>query len=150
MNLARPAAILAAILCLAASSDPDERLTDSRQEARARALFQETRCLVCQGQSIDDSDADLAHDLRQIIRRQVAAGQTDGQVRAFLVSRYGDFVLFRPPLSIANALLWSSPFLVGVLGLALLAFRARRRAGSPALSPQERARIDVLRQDDEL
>lgn len=150
MSTRRLAMALCALLCLAAAADPADRLANPIQESRAQAIFQETRCLICQGQSIDDSDADLAHDLRQIIRGQIAAGRTDGDVRAFLVSRYGEFVLLRPPLSLGNALLWSSPFLVGLLGLGLLVFRARRRAAPPTLSPREEARIDLLCQDDEL
>ncbi len=150
MSTRRLATAFCALLCLAAAADPADRLANPVQESRARTIFQETRCLICQGQSIDDSDADLAHDLRQIIRAQIASGRTDGQVRAFLVSRYGEFVLLRPPLSLDNALLWSSPFLVGLLGLALLVFRAPRRTGPPTLSPREEARIDLLRQDEEL
>jgi len=148
MNLARPAAILAAILCLAASSDPDERLTDSRQEARARALFQETRCLVCQGQSIDDSDSELAHDLRRIIRGQVAAGRSDGAIRDFLVARYGEFVLFRPRLTATNTLLWGAPFLAAGLGVVLFLRRRKTRDAVAALTSEEEARLADLRGDD--
>ena len=133
MSRTRLAAVLAAVVCLGAAADPAERLADPAREARARALFQETRCLVCQGQSIDDSDADLARDLRQIIRGQVAAGRSDGQVRDFLTARYGDFVLLRPPLAARNAALWIGPFLVGLLGIGVLWARLRRPA--PPVTP---------------
>ena len=145
----RLAAVLCALVCLAAAADPAERLADPVQEARARHILQETRCLVCQGQSIDDSDADLAHDLRHIIRAQVAAGRSNAEIRGFLVSRYGEFVLLRPPFSLSNALLWGAPFAVGLLGLGLLIFRGKSRAPAPALSAQEEARIDAIRSDQE-
>ena len=150
MTPRRLAIVLGAILCVAASADPAERLADPSAEARARALFQETRCLVCQGQSIDDSDAELAHDLRQIIRAQVAAGRSPGQIRTFLTARYGDYVLMRPPFSWSNAALWTSPFLVGLVGLGLLAFRLRRPAPieAPSLSAEEDARLAQLAGED--
>jgi len=137
-------AILAAILCLAAAGDPAERLPDGRQEARARAIFRETRCLVCQGQSIDDSDSELARDLRRIVRDQVAAGRSDGAIRDFLVARYGEFVLFRPRLTLTNGLLWGGPFLAAAIGAVLLV-RRRRTGGEPeALSAEEEVRIAAL------
>ena len=148
MTARRMALIFGALLCLAAEADPAERLADPAAEARARALFQETRCLVCQGQSIDDSEAPLAHDLRQIIRGQIAAGHSPGQVRAFLTARYGDYVLLRPPLSPANALLWAGPFLVGLLGLGLLLGRYSRANATPQLSSDEAERLAALESDD--
>ena len=148
MTARRMALIFGALACLAAEADPAERLADPAAESRARALFQETRCLVCQGQSIDDSDAALAHDLRQIIRGQVAAGRSPGQVRAFLTARYGDFVLLRPPLSPANAILWTAPFLVGLVGLGLLVGRYRRPTTSAPLSPEETERLAALDSQD--
>lgn len=144
MTARRLALLFGALLCLAAEADPAERLADPAAEARARALFQETRCLVCQGQSIDDSDAELAHDLRQVIRGQIAAGRSPGEVRAFLTARYGDFVLLRPPLSPANAILWAGPFLVGLLGLGLLFGRYRRAGETPPLSPEDAERLRAL------
>ena len=132
---------MAALFCIAGASEPTDRLHNPQQEARARALFTETRCLVCQGQSIDDSDAELAGDLRHIIRGQIEAGQSDGQVREFLRARYGDFVLLRPPLSLANSLLWGAPFAVIGLGLAVLAQRRRRPQTAVDLSAEEQARL---------
>ena len=81
--------VAAALLCTAGASDPGERMKDPAQEARAERLFTQLRCLVCQNESIDESQADLARDLRQIVRQQVAAGRSDAQIRAFLVARYG-------------------------------------------------------------
>ncbi|MGI9168628.1 MAG: cytochrome c-type biogenesis protein [Caulobacteraceae bacterium] len=144
MTAARLLAVTGAILCLAAAADPADRLAEPGREARARALFRETRCLVCQGESIDDSDAALADDLRRIVRAQVRAGRTDGQIRAFLAARYGDFVLLRPPFSIANAVLWSAPFLVALLGAGLLVSRRRPPAPPPDLSAEEEARLAAL------
>lgn len=139
------AAVFGAIMCLAAAADPSERLSDPAREARARALFKETRCLVCQGESIDDSDAPLAADLRRAIRDRLAAGASNVQVRAFLAARYGDFVLFRPRMSWTNAFLWSGPFLVALVGVVLLVARQRARtAAEPELSPEEEARIAGL------
>jgi cytochrome c-type biogenesis protein CcmH len=142
----RALAILGAVLCLAAASDPAERLADPAQEARARALFREVRCLVCQNESIDDSQAELASDLRKLVRDEIATGKSDAEVRAYLVSRYGEFVLLKPAISWGNAALWGAPFAVVVLGGALLAVNLRRRRASeePGLSPEETARIEVL------
>ncbi|HEY2178869.1 MAG TPA: cytochrome c-type biogenesis protein [Caulobacteraceae bacterium] len=145
MTWRRWAAMAGAALCLAAATDPAERLSDPAREARARALFRETRCLVCQGESIDESDAALAADLRRAVRGRLAAGQSDEEVRSFLVARYGDFVLFRPPLSLTNALLWSAPFVVALAGLGLLVTRHRRLGEPPTpLSPAEVARLAEL------
>src|SRR3569833_1398253 len=99
----------AALFCMGGASDPGERMKDPAQEARAEHLFTQLRCLVCQNESIDDSEADLARDLRQIVRQQVAAGRSDAQIRSFLVDRYGEFILLKPKFSIGNALLWLAP-----------------------------------------
>jgi cytochrome c-type biogenesis protein CcmH len=136
--------LLAAVVSLAAASDPSERLPDPAQEARARALFREVRCLVCQNESIDDSDADLAHDLRQVVREQVAAGRSDAQVKGFLTDRYGEFVLLRPAFSPGNAVLWLTPLLAVLAGLALLFLRLKARPASDALTPDEETRLAVL------
>ena len=141
---ARLIAALAAVACIAAASDPAERLGDHAKEARARALFQEIRCLVCQGESIDDSDADLAKDLRAIVRGQIAAGRSDADVRAYLRARYGDFVLLRPPFSLGNALLWGAPLLVVAAGASLFILRQRTQATPVLLSASEEAELDVL------
>jgi len=118
--------IVAVILTLcvggAAALSPSERLPDSRQEARARDISAELRCLVCQNQSIDDSDADLAKDLRRLVRERISAGDSNAEVKDYLVSRYGEFVLLKPVFSLRNALLWLLPFIALVAGL----FAARR------------------------
>jgi cytochrome c-type biogenesis protein CcmH len=125
-------AAVAAVFCMAAASDPSERLPDPAQEARARHIFEQVRCLVCQNESIDDSQAELARDLRHIVRDQIRAGRSDGEVKRFLVDRYGEFVLLRPSLSLGNAALWGGPFLVVILGLVLLWGRLRSRRAEPA------------------
>ena len=142
---------LSALLCLAAAQDPTERLPDPAQEARARALFQEVRCVVCQNESIDDSEAELAVDLRREVRRQVAAGKTDAEVRAFLVDRYGEFVLFKPTFSAPNLVLWLSPMLLLLFGGGYLLWRARRSPAQTApesLSEAEEAALHALTRED--
>ncbi len=127
---------------------PDEVLPDPALEARARVLSQELRCLVCQNQSIDDSDALLARDLRLLLRERLKSGDSDRQVLDFLVARYGEFVLLRPPLSWHTALLWLTPGGLLILGIiALVAAgrcRARPNLAEPALTPQETAQLKGL------
>jgi cytochrome c-type biogenesis protein CcmH len=127
---------------------PDEIMSDPVKESRARDLSRELRCMVCQNQSIDDSDAPLARDLRILVRERLAAGETDAEVKAFLVARYGDFVLLRPPLDWRTALLWSAPFLVLLVGAAgaMVALRRRRaRPAAPApLSAAEEQALDRI------
>jgi cytochrome c-type biogenesis protein CcmH len=138
---------LAALTLLtgAAADDPADRLKDPAKEARARALFREIRCLVCQNESIDESDADLAEDLRRIVRERVAGGATNGQIKAFLISRYGEFVLERPTFSASNAVLWGTPFLVVAAGTAVLFLRRRRAAPEvEPLSAEEEAKLADL------
>jgi cytochrome c-type biogenesis protein CcmH len=130
---------------------PDEILADPVLEGRARTLSQELRCMVCQNQSIDDSDAPLAKDLRVLVRERLTAGDSDGQVIDFLVARYGEFVLLKPRLSAHTALLWLAPFgvvLLGVWGLVSL-WRRRRTESAPEiaqapLSAAEQARVSEL------
>ena len=142
-------ALVAVALLGAAAADPADRLANPAQEARARTLFRDIRCLVCQSQSIDESDADLARDLRQIVRAQVAAGRSDDQIRAYLVTRYGQFVLLTPRMSLANAALWAGPLLVVLIGGAALVLRGRRRALEPApLSAEEEAAVQNLSSDE--
>ncbi|HRD46772.1 MAG TPA: cytochrome c-type biogenesis protein CcmH [Caulobacter sp.] len=141
--------ILSAVLCMAAASDPSERLPDPAQEATAREIFREVRCLVCQNESIDDSDADLARDLRRVVREQVAAGRDEAQVKAFLTERYGEYVLLRPAFSVGNAALWLAPFLAAIGGFAFLLVRARRREDPAALSAEEEERLAKLLDDGE-
>jgi len=143
--------VLAALACMAAASDPSERLPDPAQEARARDLFKEVRCLVCQNESIDDSEAALAHDLRLLVRDQVKQGRSDDEIRAFLTERYGEFVLLKPPFSPGNAVLWLTPLAVllagGGLMVALLRRRASAEAAPEALSAEEEARLKGLLAD---
>ena len=106
--------------------DPGEALTNPELETRARALSQELRCLVCQNQSIDDSDAPLARDLRQMVRNRLLAGDSDAQIRAAVVARYGEFALFRPRLASHTALLWAMPILILLLG-GFFGFRLMRQ-----------------------
>ncbi|WP_367575998.1 cytochrome c-type biogenesis protein [Phenylobacterium montanum] len=137
---------LAALAMVAAAADPAERLQNPSQEAHARALFQQVRCVVCQNESIDDSEADVARDLRRAIREQVASGASDDQIRAYLVARYGEFVLLKPRLSLGNSLLWLAPFALVLAGLGVFAWRARNAPAAPAdeLTPEEEARLRRL------
>lgn len=138
--------VLAAVFCLGAAADPAERLADPAQEARARALFAAVRCVVCQNESIDDSEASLAHDLRQTIRGQIAAGRSDAEVRAFLLKRYGEFILLKPRFSLDNAALWVTPFFIVLAGGTMLLWRARRPpAPVEDLTVQEEARLAQLK-----
>jgi cytochrome c-type biogenesis protein CcmH len=148
MRLRALAAVFAGLLCIAAAADPADRLPDPAQEARARAIFADVRCLVCQNESIDDSEAELAGDLRRTIREQVKAGRSDAQIKQFLTDRYGEFVLMTPRFSLTNLALWTGPFLVVVLGAGLLATRLRNRTGEPELSPEEAERVRRLSQTD--
>ena len=136
----------------AAAIRPDEILADPALETRARNLGKELRCLVCQNQSIDDSEADLARDLRKLVRERLVAGDSDPAIRTFLVDRYGDFVRLDPPLRVATAVLWFGPALVLVLGAFGIAvfLRHRRPVASPAALDQvDRARLErVLAEDD--
>jgi cytochrome c-type biogenesis protein CcmH len=144
--------LLMAVVLLAAPAHavrPDEMLADPALEARAREIGQELRCLVCRNQSIDDSDADLAHDLRVLVRERVTAGDSNDQVIAYVRSRYGDFVLLRPPFEIGTLLLWGGPLLILLLGGFGVSrfYRARASAGASeaaALSPEERRRLQAV------
>ena len=135
---------LLALACVAAA--PPDALRDPAQEAHAHVLFRQIRCLVCQNESIDDSEAPLAGDLRHLVRQQVAAGRSDADIRTFLVQRYGEFVLLKPPFSPANAALWLTPFVIVGGGLAVLAVRSRkpRTPLEPPLDPAEEARLAAL------
>ena len=132
----------------ASAVEPDEILKDPALEARARALSKELRCLVCQNQSIDDSDADLARDLRVVVRERLVAGDSDDQVMAYVTARYGDFVLLRPPIKPITYALWFGPAVVFVLGIAgvVVFYRRRARASVAAapLSEEERRRLERL------
>ena len=143
--------LVAAIVLAAAPAHavrPDEMLADPALEARARDIGRELRCLVCRNQSIDDSDADLAHDLRVLVRERIKAGDTNAQVTAYIRSRYGDFVLLRPPLALGTVLLWAGPGLILLLGVfgAARFYRTRARDPGPgaALSPDEQRRLKAV------
>lgn len=138
--------IIAALACMgAAASDPAERLADPAKEARARTLFTQIRCVVCQNQSIDESDADLARDLRVTVRRQIAQGWSDAQIRAFLVGRYGEFILLKPQWSLGNAALWLTPFLIVLVGGGVFLARLRtNQTLGEALTADEEARMKQI------
>ena len=127
---------------------PDEMLKDPALEARARRISEELRCMVCQNQSIDDSEAPLAHDLRVLVRQRITAGDNDKQVLDYLVARYGDFVLLRPPFQLDTLLLWGLPPFALAAGLVGLLLMARRRRTVPlqpdALSAEEQAKVATL------
>jgi cytochrome c-type biogenesis protein CcmH/NrfF len=125
---------------------PDEMLADPALEARARALSEGLRCLVCQNQSIDESDADLARDLRILVRERITAGDTDDEAMDYIVSRYGEFVLLKPRFGLRNALLWGAPFLL-LIGGAIFVFRASRKkqpVEAASLSKEEQAALDDM------
>ena len=129
---------------------PGEVLSDSKLEQRARGISLGLRCLVCQNQSIDDSDAQVAQDLRRVVRQRLVAGDSDAEVRAYIVDRYGDFVLLKPPFNARTLLLWLGPVIVLLCGGALVLWgRRRARAGTPALSAAEQAELQKLLDDRE-
>jgi len=134
-----------AIFSPAFAVEPSERLADPVMEARARAIATELRCLVCQNQSIDDSDAPLAKDLRLLLREQLQKGASDAEAKAYLVARYGDFVLLRPPVKLTTLLLWGTPLIALAAGGFALLRAWRRRGALPAapapLSEAERAKL---------
>lgn len=135
-----------------AAVQPDEILQNPALEARARTLSQQLRCMVCQNESIDDSDAPLARDLRVLVRERLEAGDSDAQVLDFLVARYGEFVLLKPRLSWRTAILWGLPPGLLLGGLALLVVAAARRRGrerepTPDLTPAEQARLKKILAD---
>lgn len=147
-------ALLGALAGPASAYQPDEVLADPALEARARDLSKGLRCLVCQNQSIDDSDAPLARDLRIILRERLTAGDTNDQAIAFITARYGDFVLLRPPVSPATWALWFGPaalLLIGAGGLVVALRRRKAAAEAPpaALSEAERARLATLLKDED-
>ena len=150
--------LLALVLLLSAPAfswaavQPNEMLQNPALEARARTLSQQLRCMVCQNESIDDSDAPLAHDLRVLVRERLEAGDSDAQVLDFLVARYGEFVLLKPRLSWRTAILWGLPPGLLLGGFALLVVAAARRRGrvrepTPDLTPAEQARLKKILAD---
>lgn len=141
--------VVALLLAMpAAAVEPDEMLDDPVLEQRARALSAEIRCVVCQNESIDSSNAEIARELRLLVRERLVAGDSDREVLDYLVARYGDFVLLRPPLEPGTWLLWFGPFVILLLGaLAVVVYFRRQRAAAaapPALSEEEEARLGRL------
>jgi cytochrome c-type biogenesis protein CcmH len=137
---------LSAFSAPAVAVQPDEVLKNPALEQRARGISSGLRCLVCQNQSIDDSDAPLAKDLRILVRERLSAGDSDGAVIDFVVARYGDFVLLRPPMNARTIALWAAPFLIVLFGAAFL-WRQRNRSAAPVSAPltaEEQARLDEL------
>lgn len=131
---------------------PDEMLPDATLESRARTISQDLRCLVCQNQSIDDSNAPLARDLRLLVRERLRAGDSDAAAVAYIQARYGDFVLLRPPFQANTLILWLGPFAVLALALGGVGLWLRRRRSAPIgaetpLSAEERARLARLLED---
>jgi cytochrome c-type biogenesis protein CcmH len=143
-------ALLVALTAPALAVQPDEVLKDPQLEARARALSQHLRCMVCQNQSIDDSDAPLARDLRLLVRERLSAGDSDSQVIDFLVSRYGEFVLLKPRFEWHTAALWLLPPVILLAGgiAVFLSTRRRSAVSDPALTEAERGKLsEILRGD---
>ncbi len=147
-------ALFLAIPAALAATNERELLSDPAKEERARGLTKQLRCLVCQNQSIDDSDAELAQDLRRIVREEVQAGKSDDEILSSLVERYGDFVLLKPPVRPTTWGLWFGPFVLVAIGaLGVVAFvrtRARNPDSAPApLSAEEAAELERLRRAEE-
>ena len=147
---ARSQCIALLLLCAlpALAVEPTEMLKDPALEARARQIGQALRCVVCQNQSIDDSQAEVAHDMRRAVRERLQAGDSDDQVFAYMVARYGDYVLLKPPFKARTLVLWlGAPALLLIAGVALL-FAARRRrtatVAPPPLNEEERVRLSVI------
>jgi cytochrome c-type biogenesis protein CcmH len=148
--------LIAAVVWCAASPalavNPNEELANPRLEARARKIGSELRCVVCQNQTIDDSDAPLASDLRVLIRQRLTAGDSDAQAIAFVVDRYGRFVLMKPPMERDTLILWWGPAVVvgiGALATVLYARNRGRAPEAPPLDPEERARLARIVGEDE-
>jgi cytochrome c-type biogenesis protein CcmH len=139
------AMIFGLLTSVALAVQPDEQLADPSLEARARDISGGLRCLVCQNQSIDDSDAPLARDLRLLVRERLQAGDSDDGVRRYLVDRYGDFILLKPPFEMATLLLWLTPVVV-LVGGGVIAFgwSRRRSKATPMLSGEEEAILDRI------
>jgi cytochrome c-type biogenesis protein CcmH len=145
----RKAATIIVVLVLAgpawAVSDPGEMLANPVLEHRAEAIGEQLRCLVCQNESVEQSDADLARDLRRIIRQRVLTGESNQQIIAWMTARYGDFIRLRPPLDGRTLALWGAPIIALVVGAGVILFTRRRRPGEqPPLSAAEQQRLKQL------
>lgn len=143
--------VLLSLALPAFAVQPSEVLDDPALEARARQLSSGLRCMVCQNQSIDDSDAELARDLRVLVRERLVAGETDEKVIDYVVSRYGEFVLLQPRFNMRNALLWAAPILLLAIGGAFIVAQSRRRTRpvTQALSAEEESRLKEILGDSE-
>jgi cytochrome c-type biogenesis protein CcmH len=145
------AGLAAGLLGSAGSADdPADRLSNPAQEARARHLFQQLRCVVCQNESIDDSQAEIAGDLRKIVRVQITQGKSDQQVRDFLVQRYGEFILLKPTLTAGNLALWLTPFALLILGGGYIWIKSRQPATeTEGLSEEELRALEAMGAEDQ-
>ncbi len=148
-------ALVACLLLLpplgARAVQPDEIMADPKLEARARSLSAQLRCMVCQNESIDESHADLARDLRLLVRERLASGDSDDQIRAFLTHRYGDFVLLKPPFKPETWLLWTAPFLILLAGGIFIVLARRRDSSqtpSDRLTETEHAKLNAMLEED--
>ena len=152
LSLLLAAPVLAVMLTAAEPpAAPDRPLSDPAQEARAQALFKDVRCVVCQHEAIADSPAGVAGDMRRLIREEIASGASDQSVRDDLVRRFGDYVLFTPPMRAGTWLLWFGPFALAALALLALLVRARRgSAEAEPLSPDEERRLDEVLRNEKL
>jgi cytochrome c-type biogenesis protein CcmH len=145
------ALVLVALIGIASAAEAPPAADDPLLEKRVARLAAELRCLVCQNQSLADSNADLAVDLRNQVREMLRAGRSDDEVRSFMVQRYGDFVLYKPPLKATTVLLWVGPFVLLVLAAAMLWTTLRRRSArivERELTPEERAQAQALLRED--
>jgi len=154
MNL-RPATLIVALVLAgsgpALAVQPGEMLANPQQEERARSIDRELRCPVCQNENIDDSNADLAHDLRVLVRQRVVAGDSNAQVKQYIVARYGNYVLLKPPLEAETYLLWFGPvlLLLGALAVVFTVYRGRRPVQPEPLSAEDEKRVAALIADEE-
>lgn len=141
--------VLILTVSLFAVAVDDKPLKDPAKEAVARALMKEIRCLVCQNQSIEDSNADLARDLRRVVRERIALGDSPANVRSYLVDRYGDWVLLEPPVKASTYLLWGSPFLLLLFVVVGLMRNRKKQAGPAPLTQEEQEKLDAILREGE-
>ncbi|WP_225896920.1 cytochrome c-type biogenesis protein [Brevundimonas goettingensis] len=138
-------ALLAGAVMAEPAAAPDQPLTSASQEARAQRLFQDIRCVVCQHESIADSPAGIAADMRRLVREEITSGATDKSIREDLVRRWGDYILFKPPVKAATWLLWFGPLLlVLIVGAAFAVLSLRKKPVTAPLSPEEERRLEEL------
>lgn len=151
VRLAALAAVVSMIVGMGdTADDPRDRLPNPAEEARARHLFQQLRCVVCQNESIDASEAEIAGDIRQIVRGQIAAGRTDKQVIDYLVQRYGQFILLKPPFDPGNLALWLTPFVAVLAGGAYLWIKSRQPAvEAEGLTEEEQRALEAIDAEDQ-